>query len=102
MLNLNRLMQEKLYAMYQNEEEHENEDLLTLDEKKKKFDEYKQIHDKQTIQYEELINTQEQKHPIIYDLRKRINEFQQMNEAFYNSLSATQVELKTDEDDHWQ
>ncbi|CAF4161840.1 unnamed protein product [Rotaria sordida] len=49
MLNLNRLMQEKLYAMYQNEEEHENEDLLTLDEKKKKFDEYKQIHDKQQI-----------------------------------------------------
>ncbi|CAF4264062.1 unnamed protein product, partial [Rotaria sordida] len=52
------------------------------------------------IQYEELINTQEQKHPIIYDLCKRINEFHQMNEAFYNSLSATQVELKTDEDDH--
>ena len=38
---------EKLYATYQNEEEHENEDLLTLDEKKKKFDEYKQILDKQ-------------------------------------------------------
>ena len=37
---------EKLYAMYQNEE-HENEDLLTLDEKKKKLDEYKQILDKQ-------------------------------------------------------
>ncbi|CAF4260277.1 unnamed protein product, partial [Rotaria sordida] len=54
------------------------------------------------IQYEELINTQEQKRPIIHDLRKRINEFHQMNEAFYNSLSATQVELKTDEDDHWQ
>ncbi|CAF4175968.1 unnamed protein product, partial [Rotaria sordida] len=40
---------EKLYAMHQNEEEHENEDLLTLDEKKKKFDEYKQILDKQQI-----------------------------------------------------
>jgi len=38
---------EKLYTMHQNEEEHENEDLLTLDEKKKKFDEYKQILDKQ-------------------------------------------------------
>ncbi|CAF4251707.1 unnamed protein product, partial [Rotaria sordida] len=55
------------------------------------------------IQYEELVNTQEQKRPIIHDLRKRINEFHQMNEAFYNSLSATQVyELKTDEDDYWQ
>ncbi|CAF4084572.1 unnamed protein product, partial [Rotaria sordida] len=55
------------------------------------------------IQYEELINTQGQKRPIIHDLRKRINEFHQMNEAFYNSLSATQVyELKTDEVDHWQ
>ncbi|CAF1060643.1 unnamed protein product [Rotaria sordida] len=57
----------------------------------------------QEIQYEELINTQGQKRPIIHDLRKRINEFHQMNEAFYNSLSATQVyELKTDEVDHWQ
>ncbi|CAF4110344.1 unnamed protein product [Rotaria sp. Silwood2] len=54
------------------------------------------------MQYEELINNQEQKRPIIHDLRKRIGEFHQMNEAFYNSLSATQVELKTDEDDHWQ
>ncbi|CAF4274658.1 unnamed protein product, partial [Rotaria sordida] len=40
---------EKLYATYQNEEEHENEDLLTLDEKTKKFDEYKQILDKQSV-----------------------------------------------------
>ncbi|CAF0884722.1 unnamed protein product [Rotaria sp. Silwood1] len=56
----------------------------------------------QEMQYDELINIQEQKRPIIHDLCKRINEFHQMNEAFYNSLSATQVELKTDEDNHWQ
>ncbi|CAF1972045.1 unnamed protein product [Rotaria magnacalcarata] len=56
----------------------------------------------QEIQYSELISIHENKRPIIHELRKRINDFHQMNEAFYNSLSATQVELKTDEDDHWQ
>jgi len=54
------------------------------------------------MQYQELINTREQKCPIIHSVRNRINEFHQMNEAFYNSLSATQVTLKTDEDDQWQ
>jgi hypothetical protein len=47
------------------------------------------------MQYQELINTREQKCPIIHNVRNRINDFHQMNEAFYNSLSATQVyELK--------
>ncbi|CAF3397092.1 unnamed protein product [Rotaria socialis] len=53
-------------------------------------------------QYTELISIHENKRPIIHELRKRINDFHQMNEAFYNSLSATQVELKTDEDEHWR
>jgi hypothetical protein len=43
------------------------------------------------MQYEELINTRKQKCPIFHDVRNRINEFHNMNEAFYNSLSATQV-----------
>ncbi|UJR21113.1 hypothetical protein I4U23_024213 [Adineta vaga] len=56
----------------------------------------------QEIQYEELINDRQQKCPLIHDVRNRINEFNRMNETFYNSLSATQIELKTDEEDHWQ
>jgi hypothetical protein len=70
------------------------------------------------MQYEELINNRQDKCPIFHEVRNRVNEFHNMNEAFYNSLSATQVyelklvlllikilffsELKTDEDDHWQ
>jgi hypothetical protein len=38
---------EKLLIMHQNDEEQENECLLTLDEKKKKFDEYKNLLNKQ-------------------------------------------------------
>jgi hypothetical protein len=47
------------------------------------------------MQYQELINTREQKCPIIHNVRNRVVEFHQMNEAFYNSLSSTRVyELK--------
>ncbi len=46
----------------------------------------------QEIQYQELINTREQKCPIIHNVRNRINDFHQMNEAFYNSLSTTEVQ----------
>jgi hypothetical protein len=56
----------------------------------------------QEIQYQELINIREPKCSQIHNVRNRTNEFHQMNEAFYNSLSSTQVELKTYEDDHWQ
>jgi len=65
------------------------------------------------------MNTRIQKCPSIHDVHARINEFHQMNEAFYNSLSNTQVyelrfypnklysldcfsDLKTEEDEHWQ
>jgi hypothetical protein len=43
------------------------------------------------MQYQELINTREQKCPIIHNIRNRINEFYQMNVTFYDSLSSTQV-----------
>ncbi|CAF3527435.1 unnamed protein product [Adineta steineri] len=56
----------------------------------------------QEVQYEELIMSRQQKCPIIHDVRNRIKEFHRMNETFYNSLSSTQVELKTEEDEHWQ
>ncbi|CAF0839707.1 unnamed protein product [Adineta ricciae] len=56
----------------------------------------------QEMRYEELINARQQKCPDIHTVRDRINEFHRLNETFYNSLSATQVELKTDEDEHWQ
>jgi hypothetical protein len=70
--------------------------------------------------YNELLNDRQRKCPIFHDVRNTINEFHQMNEAFYTSLSATQVyesrffinknrnfpsyfsELKADEDNHWQ
>jgi hypothetical protein len=38
---------DKLIEMHQNEDEQENQHLLTLDEKKKKFEEYKHVLDKQ-------------------------------------------------------
>jgi len=47
------------------------------------------------MQYEELINNRQDKCPIFHEVCNRVNEFHNMNEAFYNSLSATQVyELK--------
>jgi len=44
---------EKLIGMHQNneEEEQEKQHLLTLDEKKKKFDVYKQLLDKQVMRF---------------------------------------------------
>lgn len=43
------------------------------------------------MQYQELINDRERKCPEFHDVRARIDNFHQMNEAFYKSLSATQV-----------
>lgn len=37
------------------------------------------------------MKVQETKGSAIHELQKRITDFHQMNEAFYNSLSSTQV-----------
>lgn len=74
----------------------------------------------QEIQYGRLIDIRKERSISMDEVRKRTNEFYQLNETFHNSLSATQVyanlwflssfsisisisrELKTDEDEHWQ
>lgn len=53
-------------------------------------------------EYEQLIKDHEKAATPIHHVVKQVNEYHMMNEAFYNSLSATRVELKTDEDDLWQ